>query len=55
MPGQIDNYLAALEENGAAAVHEPGCREFDITLSQKNPNHAFIFEVYDNALPLEAN
>jgi quinol monooxygenase YgiN len=49
MPGQIDNYLAALKENGEAAVQEPGCREFNITVSQKDPNHVFIFEVYDNA------
>jgi len=56
VPGQIDNYLAALKENGAAAAKtEPGCREFDITVSQKDPNHVFIFEVYDNAAALEAH
>jgi len=49
VPGQIDNYLAALKENGAASVREPGCREFDITVSQKDPNHVFILEVYDSA------
>jgi quinol monooxygenase YgiN len=54
-PGQIDNYLAALKENGAAAVHEPGCREFDITVSQKDPNHVLIFEVYDDAAALDAH
>ena len=55
VPGQIDNYVAALKENGAAAVHEPGCREFNITVSTKDPNHVFIFEVYDNAAALEAH
>jgi (4S)-4-hydroxy-5-phosphonooxypentane-2,3-dione isomerase len=55
-PGQIDNYLAALKENGAAAVkQEPGCHEFNITVSQKDPNHVFIFEVYDNAAALDAH
>jgi (4S)-4-hydroxy-5-phosphonooxypentane-2,3-dione isomerase len=55
-PGEIDNYLAALKENGAAAVkNEPGCREFDITVSQKDPNHVFIFEVYDNAAAAQAH
>jgi (4S)-4-hydroxy-5-phosphonooxypentane-2,3-dione isomerase len=49
VPGQIDNYLAALKENGAASVKEPGCREFDVMVSQKDPNHVFILEVYDNA------
>jgi (4S)-4-hydroxy-5-phosphonooxypentane-2,3-dione isomerase len=56
VPGQIDNYLAALKENGAAAVkQEPGCHEFNITVSQKDPNHVFIFEVYDNAAALDAH
>jgi quinol monooxygenase YgiN len=55
VPGQVDNFLAALKENGAAAVKEPGCREFDITVSQKDPNHVFIFEVYDNAAAAEAH
>ena len=49
VPGQIDNYLAALKENGAASVKEPGCREFNITVSQKDPNHVFVFEVYEDA------
>jgi (4S)-4-hydroxy-5-phosphonooxypentane-2,3-dione isomerase len=56
VPGQIDNYLAALKENGAAAVkQEPGCHEFNITVSQKDPNHVFIFEVYDSAAALDAH
>jgi (4S)-4-hydroxy-5-phosphonooxypentane-2,3-dione isomerase len=53
--GQIDSYLAALQENGAASVHEPGCRDFIITVSQKDPNHVFIFEVYDDTAALEAH
>jgi (4S)-4-hydroxy-5-phosphonooxypentane-2,3-dione isomerase len=55
LPGQIDNYLAALQENGAASVHEPGCRDFIITVSQKDPNHVFIFEVYDDVAAFEAH
>ena len=55
VPGQIDNFLAALKENGAASVKEPGCRELDITVSQKDPNHVFIFEVYENAAAAEAH
>jgi (4S)-4-hydroxy-5-phosphonooxypentane-2,3-dione isomerase len=55
VPGQIDAYLAALKENGAAAVHEPGCHEFNITVSPKDPNHVFLFEVYDNASAFEAH
>lgn len=55
VPGQVDNFLAALKENGAASVKEPGCREFDIAVSQKDPNHVFILEVYDNAAAAEAH
>jgi (4S)-4-hydroxy-5-phosphonooxypentane-2,3-dione isomerase len=54
-PGQIDAYLAALKENGAASVKEPGCHDFFITVSQKDPNHVFIVEVYDNAAAAAAH
>jgi (4S)-4-hydroxy-5-phosphonooxypentane-2,3-dione isomerase len=56
VPGQIENYLAAIKEVGAATIKtEPGCSEFDITVSQKDPNHLFIFEVYDNAAVFDAH
>jgi autoinducer 2-degrading protein len=55
VPGQVDNFLAALKENGAASVKEPGCRELDIAVSQKDPNHVFIFEVYENAAAVQAH
>jgi (4S)-4-hydroxy-5-phosphonooxypentane-2,3-dione isomerase len=54
-PGQIANYMAAIKENGVMAVKEPGCREFNISISDKDPNHVFLFEVYDNAAALEAH
>jgi (4S)-4-hydroxy-5-phosphonooxypentane-2,3-dione isomerase len=54
-PGQVDAYLAALKENGAATVKEPGCREFDILVSQKDPNHVLIFEVYNDAAAAQAH
>ena len=51
-PGQIDAYLAALKENGGEAVKEPGCREFNIQVLAKDPNHVFLYEVYDNEAAL---
>jgi autoinducer 2-degrading protein len=54
-PADIDAYLAALKENGAKSVTEPGCREFNIHVQASNPNHVFIYEVYDNAAALEAH
>jgi (4S)-4-hydroxy-5-phosphonooxypentane-2,3-dione isomerase len=55
VPGQIDNYIAAIKENAAAAVKEPGCREFNVSQSEKDPNHVLLFEVYDNAAAVEAH
>ena len=55
MPGKLDDFLAAVNENAAASVKEPGCRELNVTVSQKDPNHVFIFEVYDNAAAAEAH
>jgi (4S)-4-hydroxy-5-phosphonooxypentane-2,3-dione isomerase len=55
VPGQIDAYLAALKENGAVTVKEPGCREFDVLVSQKDPNHVLIFEVYNDAAAAQAH
>jgi quinol monooxygenase YgiN len=43
------------KENGAASVKEPGCRRFDIVVDAKNPNHVFLFEVYDNEAALTAH
>jgi quinol monooxygenase YgiN len=55
VPGNMDKFLAALRENGAAAVTEPGCREFNIMVAQNDPNHVFIFAVFDSAGALEAH
>jgi (4S)-4-hydroxy-5-phosphonooxypentane-2,3-dione isomerase len=55
VPGQVDAYLAALKENGAATVKEPGCHEFNILVSQKDPNHVLIFEVYNDAAAAQAH
>jgi (4S)-4-hydroxy-5-phosphonooxypentane-2,3-dione isomerase len=56
LPGQIEKYVAAIKEVGEATIKtEPGCSEFDITISQKDPNHLLIFEVYDNAAVFDAH
>jgi (4S)-4-hydroxy-5-phosphonooxypentane-2,3-dione isomerase len=54
VPAEIDKYLAAIKELGAAAVKEPGCRQLSIAVSQKDPNHVLLFEVWDNAAALDA-
>ena len=54
-PGETNKYLTALRENGAEAVKEPGCRVFNIHVRANDPNHVFIYEVYENAAALEAH
>jgi quinol monooxygenase YgiN len=55
VPSQIDKFLTAVRENGAAAVKEPGCHEFNIAVSSKDANHLALFEVWDNAAALDAH
>ena len=51
-PGDMPKFLEAVKENGANAVKEPGCREFNITVLANRPNHVFLYEVYDNEAAL---
>ena len=54
-PGETAKYIELIKENGAAAVKEPGCREFNISVLASNPNHVFLYEVYDNESALNAH
>lgn len=54
-PAETEKFLAALKENGAASVKEPGCQRFDIMVLASNPNHIFIYEVYDNEAAAQAH
>lgn len=54
-PDQIDKFMAAVKDNGTVAVKEPGCREFNIAVSSKDPNHIMLFEVWDSAAALHAH
>ena len=55
IPSEMPKFLEAIKENGANAVKEPGCREFNITVLANNPNHVFLYEVYDNEAALAAH
>jgi (4S)-4-hydroxy-5-phosphonooxypentane-2,3-dione isomerase len=48
VPAERAAYLVAITENGAAARKEPGCRRFDILNLASDPNHFFLYEVYDS-------
>ena len=54
-PAEMEKFLAAIKENGAASVKEPGCRQFDIMVLASNPNHVFLYEVYDNEAAAQAH
>jgi (4S)-4-hydroxy-5-phosphonooxypentane-2,3-dione isomerase len=55
VPAEREKYLAALTENGRASVTEPGCRAFNVQVLASDPNHVFIYEVYDNEAALQAH
>jgi (4S)-4-hydroxy-5-phosphonooxypentane-2,3-dione isomerase len=55
VPADLDKFIALAKDNAAAAVKEPGCREFNIGVSQKDPNHLVFFEVWDSAAALDAH
>jgi autoinducer 2-degrading protein len=55
VPAERANYLAAITENGAAAAKEPGCRRFDIVNLASDPNHFFLYEVYDSEAAFKAH
>ena len=55
IPDQMTKFVEAIKENGANAVKEPGCREFNITVLANRPNHVFLYEVYDNEAALASH
>ena len=54
-PADTAKFLEFVKENGAASVKEPGCHEFNITVLAKDPNHVFLYEVYDNEAALNSH
>jgi autoinducer 2-degrading protein len=55
VPAERENFVTAIKENGAAAAKEPGCRRFDILNLSSDPNHFFLYEVYDNEAAYKAH
>jgi autoinducer 2-degrading protein len=54
-PAEMDKFLVAIKENGAATVKEPGCQRFDIMVLAGKPNQVFLYEVYDNDAAAQAH
>jgi (4S)-4-hydroxy-5-phosphonooxypentane-2,3-dione isomerase len=55
IPSELPKFMEAIKENAANAVKEPGCREFNVNVLANNPNHVFLYEVYDNEDALKAH
>jgi (4S)-4-hydroxy-5-phosphonooxypentane-2,3-dione isomerase len=53
--GQVDKFEDAANTHGAASVQDPGCREFDVVVSQTKKNHVLLLSAFDNAAALAAN
>jgi quinol monooxygenase YgiN len=54
-PADMPKFLELIKENAASAVKEPGCREFNVTVLAKDPNHVFLYEVYENEAALDTH
>jgi len=54
-PAQLEKFMEALKENGAATSKEAGCLQFELSQSASNPNQILIYEVYENEAAVQAH
>jgi (4S)-4-hydroxy-5-phosphonooxypentane-2,3-dione isomerase len=54
-PSEREKFLLAIEEDAAATVKEPGCLQFDVLMLANDPNHLFLYEVYENEAAFRAH
>ena len=52
--GQIGKFIDAAKSHAAASVQDPGCREFDIAVSQTKGSHVLLLSAFDDAAALAA-
>jgi quinol monooxygenase YgiN len=48
-PSSMTKFMPDLADDVKGALSESGVREIDSNVGQKDPNHVFIFEVYNNS------
>lgn len=46
VPGQVDAFLAATEENALSSREEPGVVRFDVLSDRTDPAHVVLVEIY---------
>ena len=55
-PGRMKDFLAlALDDARCSVEHEPGCRTFDVSLDEGDPNAVVFYEVYDDRAAFDAH
>jgi quinol monooxygenase YgiN len=55
-PAAIDAFVdAAIADASASVANEPGCRQFDVTRSNEEPNRVLLYEVYDSQAAFDAH
>ena len=55
-PGSLDAFLALAHDDARASVaHEPGCRAFDVAVSESDPLAVVFYEVYDDRAAFDAH
>jgi quinol monooxygenase YgiN len=55
-PEAIDAFVtAAIADARDSVANEPGCRQFDVTRSNEEPNRILLYEVYDSAAAFDAH
>ena len=43
------NFMREMLANAKASLdNEPGCRQFDVCVSDKDPNRVFLYEIYSD-------
>ena len=54
-PEYTEQLRPAMLENAADSVKEPGCHQFDVSVSQDDENSFVFYEVYSDAAALAAH
>ncbi len=55
-PAHLPAFREEMLKNARASLDlEPGCHQFDVTVSESNPAHIFLYEIYGDAAAFHAH
>lgn len=55
-PEQMEAFLALARDDASHSLaDEPGCRQFDVVISETEPNSVVFYEVYDDRAAFDAH